>query len=172
MFTSIGIRLPGALLVLGLLLAPLPGASQVTEAAAQHEANQRHDWAMAMATGAASFQLGNLSAIARLHAEAASLRDWDDPRARECWWLQGALLYGLGEHDDALVYFEKAAQHALANHDHANAANTFLDSALVLEEQGRTREAQELIRRAHDMTLVDEIPISERRRIQQRITIR
>jgi tetratricopeptide (TPR) repeat protein len=163
-------RLPAALFFVGAVLVPLSGEGQVTGVDAREKANHLHAVAMT-AAGFVDHQ-DAMPIIARLHAESAALREWDDPHAYDCWRLQAALLHAIGEYDEALAYLENAAAVALAKGAPGLAAHTFLDAASVLDDQGRMDEAQVLIRRAHELIARDELTSAEQRRIERRIMVR
>jgi len=163
-------RLPGALLILGVVLAPLSVEAQFEDPDAHALANHRH--AVAMTAAAFIHSQEDIPLIARFHAEAARLRDGDDPRAVDCWRLQAGLLHGIGEHEEALTYLEDAATLALAWGAPALAAEIYLDAAGVLNELGRSSEAQDRIRTAHQLSTRAELTVAEQRRIQERIRVR
>jgi tetratricopeptide (TPR) repeat protein len=162
-------RLPGALFLLGLCLAPLSVEAQVPDPDPHALANHRH--AVAMTAAAFIHAQEDMPLIARLHAEAATLRDRNDPRAVDCWRLQAALLHGIGEHEEALTYLEDAATVAQAWDAPGLAAHAYLDAAAVLNELGRRSEAQNLIRAAHELSTRDVLTRTEQRQIQERIRV-
>lgn len=168
MSASITRRLPGALLLLGLFLVPFSSVeAQVADPDAHALANHRH--AVAMTAAGFINSQEDIPLVARLHAESAALRDRNDPSAFDCWRLQAALLHGIGEYDEALTFLEDAATLALAWGAPGLAAHAYLDAAGVLNELGRTVEAQNLIRTAQGLTTRDELTSAEQRAIQRRI---
>lgn len=169
MSVSINHRLSGALLFLAVAAIPFSGEGQLAGVDAHDKANHLH----AVAMTAAEFvdRVEAFPVIARLHGESAALRSWRDPHAYECWRLQAALLHAIGEHDEALGYLERAATAALTWGMPGPAAHTFLDAAGILEDLGRTDEAQALIRRAHRLTARDELSPAEQRGIERRIAV-
>lgn len=167
---SSGWRLRGALLLLGALLVPVAGQAQVDEADLRAQADHLH----ALAMTAAEFinHQDDAGLIARMHGEAAKLRDRWDPRAFHCWRLQASLLDAAGEPEEALVYLEDAAEVAMEQGVPAWAAHAMLDAAGLLQELGRRNEAQILIQRAHRLSLGGGMTSAQQREIQERIRVR
>jgi tetratricopeptide (TPR) repeat protein len=163
-------RLPGALFLLGLFLPPLSVEAQFEDPDAYALANHRHAVAMTAATFIQSQE--DMPIIVRLHAEAAKLRDRDDPRAVDCWRLQAGLLHGIGKHEEALAYLEDAATLALAWGAPELAAHVHLDAAGVLNELGRKNEARDLIQTAQQLSTRAELTVAGQRRIHERIRVR
>lgn len=166
-------RASGTLLAIALLL--LPGILVAQDGApAEPDRRAQADHLHALAMTAARFveHQEDRVLIVRMHAEAAHLRDADDPRAYECLRFQGSLLHGIGELNEAAGFFENAADIALRNGDSFGAAHALLDAAGVRLEQGRITQARSLSREADRLSRERGVTWEERQQLQRRIGVR
>jgi hypothetical protein len=84
--------------------------------------------------------------VAQLHRRAAGIRG-DDPRAVQSW-LKAAWAYSaVGDLGNAQAMMERAAERAAAGGDVGQAANSYVDAALIAVEEKRGDQVPGLLRK-------------------------
>ncbi len=86
--------------------------------------------------------------VARLHEQAAALREPDDSRNFECLRTAALLRYYSGDRRGGGVRMEEAAVHASAHGDVVAAANAYIDAAIIANETRQSQRVRDLARRA------------------------
>ncbi len=158
------------LLPVAVLLGVASLSAQTSVEEARKLADELH--AQAMSVAGESMRLDELAEMVRLHGESAYLRDWQDPKAYECWSLQGTLLAHLGEYEAAASFLDAAAALALSHGEPGLAAQAWLDAAHALNAANRRAEARTLVRKAHELRASAELTRAEAEEIDRRIIVR
>lgn len=106
----------------------------------------------------------------RLLEASAELRGADDPAAYECLLYAGRIQAAIGDHRGARSNLEKAAEHALARGDIAEAANAFIDAAHAAVALKDARRAQDLVDRAGRLARSPLLPSDQRAVLESRLS--
>jgi len=117
-----------AALLPGQVLAQNPAADAQTV-----DLNRMHHEAIAVVGTSGQFYDELVSAAVR-HAEVANLRTESDPMTFECLLAQASLLEGIGDLNGALEFTLKAAAHARSTGEILNAANAYVDAAVLVSQ--------------------------------------
>ena len=104
--------------------------------------------------------------VAQLHEESATLRSVEDAKRAASLQIAAVHRYGGGDRRRAAADMELAAQEAAARGDVVNAANAYIDAAMIAAELRQRDRAVKLVRAAQ---LLTESPLlSDAQRLQLR----
>jgi hypothetical protein len=157
-------------LPVALLLGAATLSAQTTVEETRKMADEIH--ARAMSVAGETIQLHELPAVVTLHGESAYLRDWQDPKAYECWTLQANLLAHVGEYEAAAAFLDAAANLALSQGQPGLAAQAWLDAAFVMRSADQDVQARTLARKAWDLRGSAELSALEQEEIDRRVIVR
>jgi len=161
--------LSSRLAVAGVMLATLclPAAAsaqyQLPTITSSAKADSLHEAALALT---AKHRYGD---AARLHRQAAGLRDPDDPLGFQCLKDAAALVYATGNRSSARADMAAAASQALARGDLRAAADAYLDAAWIAQEQNNRKQVWEYGHRAEMLADAPLIGTADRAAILKRI---
>jgi len=111
------------------------------------------------------------SEAARMHRQAGMLRRQGDMRSYVSFVHAARLFYHAGELRDSEEMFEAAGDRAREAGDVYNAAIAYFSAAMVADENGRAREAQELGWRGQKLARSDKLNVDQRDDLSRRFTV-
>lgn len=111
-----------------------------------------------------------LREVAEQHAKVADLRRENDVERFDCLQKQAALLYYVGDLNEARKYMKRAAEHARASGHVFEAAMAYVDAALIAKSAGNATAAAFLAHQARTMSSFTFLEEGERDAILARIS--
>lgn len=128
--------------------------------------DRQHEQAVAIAYGGAP---GALEQAVLLHGQVVHQRTRNDAQRFDCLKSHANLLYYYGRLDGARLYMEAAAQQAAEEGRDYDAAQTYIDAALLAREAGTLGAMRDLARRAVDLSGSPRVDRGQRAEILARV---
>jgi hypothetical protein len=127
----------------GMVALLPPGAA--TQMVSSPMLDHQHDHALAVASGGIP---GGIGRALILHGQVVHRRTEDDVRRFECLRIHANLLYHQGHVAAARLYMEAAARQAIATGRDYDAAMTYIDAAILAQDEGVLDAVGDLVQRA------------------------
>ena len=150
------------------LLMPMAAVAQKSNTQAAQDPGILHDVALSFVANSDDFS-ADLETAWRMHAEVLGMRTAGEARYAHCAQTQGHLAYHMGNLKEAQAAFEAAGDGAMLRGEAYDAANLFVDAALVAASRNRFHDAQRLGQRAALFVELQLLNAEERRNLTRRL---